>query len=319
MENDHENIKICERAVGSLVGLACGDAVGTTLEFKPRGTFTPIDDMVGGGPFNLQAGQWTDDMSMALCLGHSLLHQKDFNPEDQMNRYSNWQQVGYMSSTGECFDIGNTVASALRRYRETKNPWSGSTDPHSAGNGSIMRLAPIPIFYNMDIKQCLRYAAESSRTTHGAEECVEACQLFASLIFYAFHAEEKDTIFEHLAYWPSSPGLSDIASGKVLDLDYTQIKGTGYVVDSLRAAVWCFWQGNSFRECILLAANLGDDADTTAAICGQLAGAFYGVEGIPEEWRKKITMSEDIHTLARDLFMAGRENYDKALFDLLPC
>lgn len=139
------NIK---RFKGALLGLACGDAVGTTLEFKPRGTFSPITDMTGGGPFGLRKGEWTDDTSMALCLAASLIEQMTFDPEDQITRYCNWQSRGYMSSNGECFDIGNTVAAALNRYRIEGKPFAGDTHPMSAGNGSVMRLAPVPMFYH---------------------------------------------------------------------------------------------------------------------------------------------------------------------------
>lgn len=141
------NIETIDKVKGCLVGLACGDAVGTTLEFKRKGDFTPLSDMEGGGPFGLEKGQWTDDTSMALCLGHSLLQKKGFSATDQMNRYCNWYQYGYMSSTGECFDIGATVSSALNRYLQTGDPFSGSTSTRSSGNGSLMRLAPIPIFF----------------------------------------------------------------------------------------------------------------------------------------------------------------------------
>src|SRR5262245_61030343 len=126
-----------ERYLGCLLGLAAGDAVGTTLEFAPRGSFTPLTDLVGGGPFRLAAGQWTDDTSMALCLAHSLLHARGFDAVDQMNRYCNWYEHGYLSSTGECFDIGGTTSHALCTYRESGNPFSGSSDPRAAGNGSI--------------------------------------------------------------------------------------------------------------------------------------------------------------------------------------
>jgi ADP-ribosyl-[dinitrogen reductase] hydrolase len=139
-----------DRYLGSLLGLAAADAVGTTLEFMAPGSFEAIDDMVGGGPFDLHAGQWTDDTSMALCLAESLVEKKGFDAADQMDRYLHWYRDGYLSSTGVCFDIGNTVRSALHRYQESGNPFSGPTDPYSAGNGSIMRLAPIPMFYALD-------------------------------------------------------------------------------------------------------------------------------------------------------------------------
>lgn len=163
---------------GCLLGLACGDAVGTAVEFSSRGSFTPLTDMTGGGPFDLRAGEWTDDTSMALCLAASLLHRNGFHPADQMNRYGNWRDYGYMSSNGRCFDIGMTVADALLTYQATGNPYAGSTSPQRAGNGCIMRLAPVPMFYHPNIEQAIHFSGESSRTTHGAPECVEACRLF---------------------------------------------------------------------------------------------------------------------------------------------
>ena len=122
---------LLDRFRGALLGLAVGDAIGTTLEFEPRGSFEPITDMVGGGPFGLAPGQWTDDTSMALCLAASLIDCNGFNARDQMERYCRWRDDGYMSSTGTCFDIGNTVASALRRYEATGNPVAGSSDPEA--------------------------------------------------------------------------------------------------------------------------------------------------------------------------------------------
>jgi len=297
-----KKLNLEEKIQGALVGLACGDAVGTTLEFKPRGSFTPITDMVGGGPFNLAIGQWTDDTSMALCLAHSLAHQKTFDPVDQMNRYCDWYQNGYMSSNGRCFDIGMTVSSALDTYLKTKDPFSGSTDEYSSGNGSIMRLSPIPIFYHDDYDRCIKYAGESSRTTHGSDECIDSCKLFASLIFNAFHADSKAEIFETNRYMPYHESVVAIANRDFLSLDYTQINGSGYVVESIVSALWCFMNSDSFEECILLAANLGNDADTTAAICGQIAGAYYGLSGIPERWRESITMGNEIEALALELF-----------------
>lgn len=291
-----------DRAIGALVGLACGDAVGTTLEFTTRGCFTPISDMVGGGPFDLKAGQWTDDTSMALCLAYSLLDKEGFDPVDQMNRYCNWYRLGYMSSNGTCFDIGMTVSSALNRYMQTLNPFSGSTSAQAAGNGSIMRLAPIPIFYNDNKKDCIHYAGESSRTTHAAPECIEACKLLASLIQNAFTAESKTEILKNIGFTPLEQKVKNLALGNFLRKSESEIKGIGYVIDSLEAALWCFFRSDNFKQAILMAANLGDDADTTAAVCGQIAGAYYGYRGIPQKWSTTITMSEDIAQLAQNLY-----------------
>jgi ADP-ribosyl-[dinitrogen reductase] hydrolase len=286
---------------GCLLGLAVGDAVGTTVEFQSRGSFEPLTDMVGGGPFRLQPGQWTDDTSMALCLATSLISKNGFDPADQMDRYWDWYQNGYLSSTGSFFDIGTTVRQALETYKQTGDPFSGKTDPYSAGNGSVMRLAPIPLFYFPDLGQIIYWAGESSRTTHGALECVEACQLFAEMLFYALSGMRKDDVLFHATVQFSSPKLTAIARGEYNRKPADQIKGTGYVVDSLEAALWCFYQTETFERSVLQAANLGDDADTTAAICGQIAGAFYGETNIPVQWRERIFMCAEIRDLADKL------------------
>lgn len=288
-----------DRFRGCLLGLAAGDAVGTTLEFRTRGSFPPLTDMVGGGPFDLNAGEWTDDTSMALCLATSLVECGGFDPVDQMNRYRDWADSGYLSSTGRCFDIGRTVDRALRRYRATGEAFSGSTDPMSAGNGSLMRLAPVPMFYFPDRAAILRWSAESSRTTHGAVECVEACQLFGDMLFRALSGFPKEEIlFSPYSRAISSERIAEIAWGMYRRKPETQIRGTGYVVQSLEAALWCFLHSDSFEEAILRAANLGDDADTTAAVCGQVAGAHYGEPGIPSHWLERLAMRTEIAELA---------------------
>ena len=227
-----------DRFRGCLLGLAAGDALGTTLEFKPPGSFEPIDDMVGGGPFCLRPGQWTDDTSMALCLATSLIECGGFDATDQMQRYVCWWHEGYLSSRDSCFDIGNTVSAALSRFVRHGDPYAGSTDPRSAGNGSLMRLAPVPMYYAGHAAEAVAMAADSSRTTHQAQEAVDACRYF----YFA-----------------------------------------GLLIGAL------------------LAVNLGDDADTTGAIYGQIAGAHYGAKAIPAAWRHKLTMAAEITSLADHL------------------
>ena len=290
-----------DRFQGCLLGLAVGDAVGTTLEFLSPGTFEPITDMVGGGPFELEPGQWTDDTSMALCLAHSLVFKQGFDAKDQMNRYCNWWQWGYMSSTGDCFDIGATVSTALKRYLDTQNPFSGSVDPFSSGNGSLMRLAPIPMWFSDSHEDAVKFSGESSRTTHGSEECIDTCRYFGGILYQALNGGDKDELLTGSIYSPSTPAIRAIANGEYLHKD--KVKGSGYVVESLEAAMWCFAKTENYRDAILLAANLGDDADTTAAICGQISGAFYGTEGIPSMWLERLCMSEEIKELGQKLFV----------------
>lgn len=298
-----------ERFIGCLGGLAVGDALGTTLEFRPPGTFQPIDDMVGGGKFGLRAGQWTDDTSMALCLAESLIECRGFDPADQMQRYLRWSREGYLSSTGRCFDIGNTVAAALRWFEQSGNPFSGSGDPHTAGNGSLMRLAPVPLAFFRAPRQAMERAADSSRTTHGAPQAIDACRYCAALIVGALEGREKEELLAPRfcpvsGYWQEHSLCAEIdrvAAGSFKDRRPPAIRGRGYVVDSLEAALWAFHRGRSFREGCLLAVNLGDDADTTGAIYGQLAGACYGIAEVPPRWWEKIAMREKIEGCARSL------------------
>jgi ADP-ribosyl-[dinitrogen reductase] hydrolase len=295
-------MKIMDRYRGCLLGLAVGDAIGTTVEFKTRGSFPPVTDMVGGGAFNLKPGQWTDDTSMALCLAESLVEKNGFDPLDQMNRYLAWYETGYLSSTGVCFDIGNATRQALEKFKTTGKPMSGSTHPSSAGNGSLMRLAPVALFCAPCRAKAQAYAGKSSRTTHGAKECVDACALFAGMLISALAGAEKETILlESSAAGIVSEKILAIARGEYREKSAIHIRGNGYVVDALEAALWCFWTTDTFSEAVLLAANLGDDADTTAAICGQLAGAWYGQSGIPTPWLDKLYLREKIIDLAEQL------------------
>lgn len=297
---------LIDRFRGCLLGLAVGDALGAQVEFMLRGSFEPVTDMVGGGPHKLRPGEWTDDTSMALCLAYSLVSQKGFDARDQMDRYLRWERDGYLNSTGRCFDIGGTVATALQRYERTGDPFAGSTDPMSAGNGSIMRLAPAVLFYYPDHDAVVHNAVESSRTTHAAPEVLDCVRLFAQVIYRALDGASKEDVLA--ATDPaslSSPLVAAIARGEYRHKSEPDIRSGGYVVETLEAALWCFAQTESFESAIIRSANLGHDSDTTAAVCGQVAGAFYGVQGIPAGWIRKITMLPEIEALARKLHLGA--------------
>jgi len=288
-----------DRFRGCLLGLACGDAVGTTVEFRPRGSFAPVTDMVGGGPFHLKPGEWTDDTSMALCLAASLVEQGNFDSSDQMRRYVRWMDEGYMSSNGRCFDVGMATRTALNRFKHSGDPFSGSTDPRSAGNGCLMRLAPVPMFAWPNRQLAIDLSGESARTTHAAPEAIAASRLFGAILFQALAGADKETLLlGHGVQELPSEALRAIADGDYRAKPMTEIRGNGYVVQSLEAALWCFWQTDTFRDAILMASNLGDDADTTAAICGQVAGTYYGEPGIPPRWIEQLVMAREIRDLA---------------------
>ncbi|WP_226002704.1 ADP-ribosylglycohydrolase family protein [Paenibacillus sp. BJ-4] len=309
---------IKDRFFGCLVGLAAGDALGTTVEFSSPGTFEPVTDIVGGGVFGLKPGQWTDDTSMALCLAESLVRKDEFDPADQMRRYTNWYYMGYMSSTGTCFDIGGATRGALHRFEATGDPYSGSVDPMSAGNGSIMRLAPVAMAYANRPEEALMYAEMSSRTTHAAAESVEACAVLASILVEALRGADKEAMLsadvcrkwrrDKLAY---SAAIEEIIQGSYRHKEPPEIQGTGYVIRSLEAALWAFYHSTSFENGALLAVNLGDDADTTGAVYGQIAGAYYGQSGIPGHWREKLSMKETIDELTEALWKKAEKSLNE--------
>ena len=295
-----------DRSRGALLGLAIGDAIGTTLEFRPPGSFRPLTDMVGGGHFCLKKGYWTDDTSMALCLGHSLVACQRFDATDQMQRYCDWLDNGYMSSIGTCFDVGVTVSSALRRFQKNGNPYAGAKSRWSSGNGSIMRLAPIAIACAHDVAAAQRLAAASSRTTHAAPLCLDSCGLLATVLIQLLRGHGKSGL-QATDYAASSHEVEQLQRGHWQQKSYQQLKGTGYVIDSLEAALWCFYHTDNYADCVLAAANLGNDADTTAAVAGQLAGACYGYAAIRPAWREALHREAEIRQLADQLFALDQQ------------
>jgi hypothetical protein len=178
-----------------------------------------------------------------------------------MQRYMRWWKDGYLSVKGYCFDIGLTVAAALGKYESTGHPFAGSTDPYSAGNGSLMRLAPVVLAYRAMPGQALWYAGESSRTTHGAPAAIDACKLYARMILAALDGCSKEEILSQTLYLGSLvPEIAEVSNGSYKHKNPPAIAGTGYVVKSLEAALWAFYRSSSFGKGALLAANLGDDA-----------------------------------------------------------
>jgi len=303
---------LLDRYKGCLVGLACGDALGAPFEFQYRGSFIPPIAMIAGGTHRLAAGQWTDDTSLALCLSKSLIDKNGFDPIDQLRKYYKWFVMGYLSSTGTCFDIGITTRSALEIFRDSHftQEYCGPSDPLTASNGSLMRLGAVPLFYMRNPLEAIEKSGESSRTTHQAPASVDACRYMGALIVGALNGVSKDVLLSSRyspipGYWeehPLHPDIDDVASGSFKMKDPHLIEGSGHASKSLEAALWAFHRSTSFGEGCTLAVGLGDDADTTGAVYGQLAGAFYGIQGIPQEWRDMLFWREQIITFAQQLF-----------------
>ena len=290
-----------DRYRGALLGLAVGDALGAPVEFMRPGTFEPVTEMLGGGPHDLMPGEWTDDTSMALCLAESLVECRGFDAVDQLRRYVRWWRRGHLSSTGFCFDIGNTTRAALEAFESTGEP-SGLTSPDTAGNGSIMRLAPVPMFYAAFMEDAIEYAAQSSMTTHAAAEAVSACRYLAAVIARALNGSEKEDVLAPPRSLDLADGVKRVAFGSFRIFNPPQIRGSGYVVESLEAALWAFHHADTFADGACMAVSLGEDSDTTAAVYGQIAGAFYGASAIPKRWVSVLAHKDLITDFADQIY-----------------
>ena len=278
---------------GSILGLAIGDAMGAPVEFCRRGSFVPVTEYRSGGKFRLRAGEWTDDTAMALCLAQSLIDSDGFDPKDQLDKYLRWIDTGYMSCTGKAVGLGKTVMRSLIRYRRTGQAYTDIKHEKFSGNGSLMRLAPVCIYYADTLDQAIYYAALSSKTTHGSPIAVDSCRYFAYIVVHLLNGVDKDMIFSDrfksglYRYFDKEPlhrELDSIVKGDFMTKREDEIRSTGYVIHSLEASLWSFYHTDTFEDAILKSVNLGDDADTVGAITGQLVGAFYGSGGIPGEW-----------------------------------
>ncbi|MDA1015295.1 MAG: ADP-ribosylglycohydrolase family protein [Planctomycetota bacterium] len=303
---------------GCLLGLAIGDALGAAVEFQQPGTFAPVTGYRGGGPHGLNPGEWTDDTSMALALADSIAH-AGWDLNDQAGRYVSWWQQGEYSVNGRCFDIGITTRSALARFQKHHDAnSSGDSSERASGNGSIMRLAPVPIHFVEDfagrIEQLAMRAVESSLPTHASPQCLSACRYFAIVLAGLMQGLDRDAVLstdweplEKLrAIEPLHHEIDAVAAGSFRNLRPPAIRGSGYVVKSLEAALWAFCDAKDYREAVLKAVNLGDDADTTGAVCGQLAGAYWGETGIPQEWRDELRRADLIESALTGLLDSKR-------------
>ncbi|CAM3109933.1 ADP-ribosylarginine hydrolase Tri1 [Methylobacterium mesophilicum] len=295
---------IRDRAIGAFIGLAVGDAIGTTLEFEARDAKPPVDNMVGGGPFNLKPGQWTDDTAMALSLADSLIACDGLDEHDLMERFCRWYESGENSSTGACFDIGITTRQALEQFRRTGDPIAGPTDARTGGNGSIMRLAPVALRYWNDPERLRDVSRRQSYVTHGADEPVDACEALATVLASLIEGKPLRDVLS-ASHGPFCFGVQAIMDGSYRGKPRSAIRSSGYVIHTVESALWCVSETTTFRDAVLLAVNLGDDADTVGAVTGQIAGSAYGLSGIPQEWVNRLAWNERLADVANQLFSAS--------------
>jgi len=301
-------ITIEDRAKGAMLGLAVGDAMGAPVEFRPRGKFSPVTGFRDGGPFKLKAGQWTDDTAMALCLAQSLIDCQGMDASDQMEKYLKWVNEGYMSCTGQCVGMGQTILRALSRYHKTKDPFQGDPRPKHSGNGCIMRLAPVPVFYYSNCLVAMLEAVNSARVTHASPQALQCTAYFSGLIWGALNGLSKEQLLqpyfspcEELEFSHLHKDVDRVLNGSYKSMPEEELSPTGYVVDSLEVALWGFCNFDNFEQGLLAVVNLGGDADTTGAIYGQLAGSYYGCKGILPVYKENLADTEFINKLAGKL------------------
>lgn len=292
-----------------ILGHAVADALGVPAEFRSREELdkTPITDMVGYGTYNLPAGCWSDDTSMTLAALDSLASGK-VDYDEIMNNFGRWYHDGEYTPTGMMFDVGGTCRQAILNYtRKHKKPMEcGLTEAASNGNGSLMRILPFVLYSEFMPCHRIELIHEASMLTHAHMLSRIGCVIYAIILSHLLRCSEKVSVFHGLTHamqlLEDEPEFAFYHRMFKSDFAYLyrdEIRATGYVVDTLEAAVWCLLTTDSYAECVLKAVNLGDDTDTVAAVAGGLAGALYGLEGIPREWLSKLKKCEWIDAMCK--------------------
>ena len=290
------------RSIGAFVGLAIGDALGAPIQFKRRDTYEHVSGYTAGGTYQLEPGYWTDDTSMALCLAETLLSKGNYDPVDFGDRLVRWVDEGYNSSLPKCFDIGQTTLRAIGAYRRYGHDDCGVTGEWAGGNGSIMRLAPVPIFYQEFGEFAEQVSVTQGILTHNHEVPNDGCRLLSKIIVEGIRTGDKHAALSSVETLQVADKILHVKNREYEEKDRNHIKSDGYVVSTLEAAMWSVWKTDNFKDALLLAVNLGDDADTVGAVAGQIAGAIYGIEEIPKEWVSDLTQSPRILEYGQKLF-----------------
>ena len=303
-----------DRYLGAMLGLAVGDALGAAVQYRTPGSFTPLGDLLGGGPFEMPRGGWTDETAMALCLAESLVECGEFDAADQVARYRRWQREGHPSSTGQCVGITATVARALAAAQWSGKPFAGSHDPARNDKDALTRVAPTVLYFLTEPDAAIEHAAEAARITDQSTVVLDACRYFAALLIAALQGATRQQLLSQdepfKSIWnnrPLKPEIAAIVAGSYRRKAPPEITGGGGVVEALEAVLWALDRAPSFREGALLAVNLGLDSDVTGALYGQLGGALYGVSAIPNGWRSALLKRDFIEQITDRLLAASLE------------
>lgn len=297
--------RLRERFQGALFGLAAGDALAAPTQLGRPGGFAPVRDLLGGGPYDLARGVWTDDTAMALCLARSLVESRGFDARDQLQRYTDWQQQGELSATGQCLGISSSVARALGVARWRRQVFAGSHDPAQLDPDPLVRVAPVAMFFFADAARATAQAAEAARVTCQAPDVLTATRLFAAMVQGALAGQPREVFLNPPeALWARPklpPRLVALAAGSYRTQSPASLKPSGDALDLLEAALWAFDRHATWKEGALAAVNLGGHSDVIAALHGQLAGAHHGVKAVPLAWREALARRELLEDMADQL------------------
>ena len=295
---------------GAIFGLAVADALGVPVEFESREKLreNPVDKMLGFGSHDVPKGTWSDDTSMTLCTLHSIAKKGKIDLEDNILEFSKWAEDGYMTPHGEMFDIGRTTLTSLRNYWNCKNVYNcGGKSEYDNGNGSLMRIIPVSLFNylkNLSQKESIQNIHEVSALTHAHERSLIACGIYDFIVQELIKGSEKSSVKialkkaeKYYADYQEIKHYKKLFDEKFKYTDINLIKSSGYVVDTLEAAIWCLLNTDCYKDCVLKAVNLGEDTDTVAAVAGGLAGILYGYDNIPKEWTDTLVKNDMISKL----------------------
>lgn len=301
-----------------MIGHAVGDALGVPVEFVDREALqkNPVTDMRGMGTYRMPAGSWSDDTSMSLCALEALSHE-DWSWDMIMNNFVSWLENGEFTPTGEAFDVGRTCLEAIYNYCRNNVPGKecGCDGEWSNGNGSLMRIHPFVLYGNYALLNgtnegywlWMGLIKQASALTHAHDRSVMACYIYGYVLSFLLKEPTRKSLKdglkfagEDLDYLPEFERYERIFKPDFAELPESEIKSSGYVVDTLEAAIWCLLTTDSYKDCVLKAVNLGKDADTVAAIAGGLAGALYGYDAIPEKWRETLICHDHIVKMCKN-------------------
>ena len=278
-----------DQAVGMMIGLAVGDALGAPLEFlDAREPEDYITKYYKGGFHDVDIGEWTDDTAMTLAMCKAMLDKKVFDPNAIMDNFVSWYMEGEFIPRGECFDIGTTTVRALERYiKDPTDPYKGTADTKSSGNGALMRTAA-PVLMAMDRQELIQLATQQTLLTHAAPLCVKYGTILAEELYYGGPLD-KYAKYRHN-----------------VDIPREEVMSGGYVVETYRAAMWAFQTTDNFEDCVIAAVNRGHDSDTVGAVAGMIAGTYYGYCSIPAKFKKDLMWHDELYDTAYQLWAMRR-------------